>query len=203
MAALTKTTQTDLISNQHIAANSVVVGEAFDMSTKLGGLVFARFGRRVVTVATTAGVNIRIEASRATSGHNSWFPLAVFTSAIAATTSQATHGSDIAADTTTLTMTGTNVLIAGDVVYIQNNTTPALSEWARVRSPLVASASPILEDGVVSIIPASSVIFRSAEIYSPVSIPEGVMRIRAVADGAMFSMAFAVHVSLHTIDSII
>lgn len=198
MAVLTKTVQTALLTIQSVAASSVAISSPFDMSSKLGGMVSVRFGRRAVSAAS-AGANIRIEASHATSGDNSWYPLAIFTSAFAAVEGEALTGT-VNAGQKVLTLASTTNLVAGDVIFI-DNTTIANSEWGRIKS-ISANTSVTLEDDLVNA-QTSSTIYDAAEIYSPVSIPEGVMRIRAVDDGSLFTYAHAINVNLMTIDSIV
>ena len=161
-------------------------------------MVHARFGRRAVTAAG-AGANIRIEVSRATTGNNTWFPLATFTSDFALAEGEAVSGT-VAAGATVITVVSTTNLVAGDIIFIDNGTI-ANSEWARIKS-IVANVSVTIEDALVNA-QTGSTLYDLAEIYSPVSIPEGVMRIRAVDDGSLFTQAHAVEVSLMTIDAIV
>ena len=51
MATHAKTNQGDLLALQSVAASSVVVGSARDVSTALGGMCYARIGRRSATAA--------------------------------------------------------------------------------------------------------------------------------------------------------
>lgn len=198
MASFTKTIQAALLALQSVAASSVVVGSAFDMSGKIGGMVQVRFGRRATTAAG-AGANIRIEVSKAAAGDNSWFPLAIFTSAFAATNSQPITTTSNAAQNV-LTMTTTTNMAIGDVVFIDNGTI-GNSEWARIKA-VSAAASVTIEDNLVNNQANTTPVYRAAEIYPPVAIPEGVYRIRAVADGSLFTQAWAVEVTLTTVDSI-
>ena len=198
MATFTKTVQTALLAIQSVAASSVAISAAFDMSTRMGGMLSCRFGRRAVTAAG-AGVNIRLEASRSTAGDNSWLPFAVFTSAFAVCEGEAVSGT-VAAGQNVVTVASTVNLVAGDVIFI-DNTVIGNSEWGRIRA-VAANVSVTLEDNLVNA-QTGSTLYDTAEIYSPVSIPEGVMRIRAVADGSLFTQAFAVEVALMTIDGIV
>ena len=197
MATFTKTVQTALLAIQSVAASSVVISSAFDMSTKLGGIVYVRFGRRAAT-ATSFGANIRIEASHAASGDNSWYPLTVFTSTIAAVEAEAVSGT-VNAGTNVITVASTTNLAAGDIIFI-NNSTIENSEWARIKS-IVTNTSVTIEDNLVNA-QTGSTIYDGAEIFSPVVIPEGVMRIRVVVDGSVFTQAHAINVNLMTIDYI-
>jgi len=197
MATFTKTVQTALLAIQSVAASSVAISSAFDMSTKLGGIVSVRFGR-IAATAAGAGANIRIEASSATSGENTWYPLAIFTSTFAAVEGEAVSGT-VASGQNVVTVASTTNLTIGDVIFIEN-TTIANSEWGRIKS-ISTNTSVTLEDNLVNAQTNSS-LFDAAEIYSPVSIPEGVMRIRVVDDGSLFTQAHAINVNLMTIDGI-
>ena len=64
-SSYTKTAGGTLLALQSVAASSVVVGSAVDVSSKLGGLAFVRFGRRA---ATAAGVR-RGASDRHALGH--------------------------------------------------------------------------------------------------------------------------------------
>ena len=197
MATFTKSVQTALLANQSVAASSVVISAAFDMSTKLGGMVFVRFGRRS-NAAAGAGANIRIEASHATSGDNSWYPLAIFTTAFAACEGETVTGT-VAAGQKVITVASTTNLTAGDLIFLDNGTI-ANSEWHRIKS-IVGNTSVTVEDDLVNA-QTGAIIVDAAEIFAPVSIPEAVMRIRVVDDGSLFTQAHAINANLTTIDGI-
>ena len=198
MARLKKTNGQTLFALASTAASSVSLGTAVDVSTALGGLVYVRFGRRSATAAG-AGVNIRLEASHSASADNSWFPFATFTTAFAACEAEAVTGT-VAAGATTITCASTTNLAAGDVIFIDNGTI-GNSEWARIKS-IVAATSVTVEDALVNAA-TSCTMYDSAEIYAPVAIPEGAMRIRCVVDGSLFTQAFAVQALYSTIDYIL
>ena len=169
------------------AASSVAISSALDVSTAMGGLVYCRFGRRAVTAAG-AGVNIRLEASHATSGDNSWFPFAQYVSAFAACEGEAVNGT-CAAGQNVVPVASTTNLVVGDLIYI-DNTTIGNSEWGRIKS-ISANVSVTLEDNLVNA-QTGSTLYDLAEIYTPAAIPEGAVRIRLVADGSRFTQAFAI-----------
>ena len=197
MATYSKTVQTALLALQSVASQSVAAGSASDVSGKLGGLAHARFGRRSASAAG-ASVNIRLESSSKTSGDNSWFPFAQFSSNFAATASQAVSGT-VNSGTNVITVASTTNLPVGTVVFIDNGTM-ANGEFGRVKS-LVTNTSITIEDNLVNA-QTSSTIYTGAEIYSPVSIPPEAVRVRAVADGSLFTQAFAVEVNLLTVDGL-
>jgi len=197
MATFTKSVQTALLAIQSVAAASVVISAAFDMSTKLGGMVFVRYGRRIAAHTLTSA-NIRIEASHATSGDNSWYPLAIFTTAFAACEGEAVTGT-VAAGQKVITVASTTNLTIGDLIFI-DNTTIANSEWHRITS-IVGNTSVTVEDNLVNA-QTGATLYDAAEIFAPVSIPEAVMRIRVVDDAASLTQAHAINVNLTTIDGI-
>lgn len=177
------------------AASSIAKSAAVDLSGKMGGAVYVRFGRRSATAAG-AGVNIRLEASFASAGDNSWFPFGQFTTNFAACESEAVSGT-VASGTDTITVASTTNLAAGDLVYI-DNTTIANSEWGRVRA-ITSNTNIKIEDNLVNA-QTGATIYDSAEIYPPVQIPPGIARMRAVLDGSLFTQAFAAEIRYTTID---
>lgn len=196
MATFSKTNGT-LFTLASTAASTVAISSALDVSTKMGGLVYARFGRRSATAAG-AGVNIRLEASMASSGDNSWFPFAVFTTAFAACEAEAVSGT-VGSGTNVITVAATTNLAAGDLIFIDNGTI-GNSEWGRIKS-IVAATSVTIEDNLVNA-QTGATLYDTAEIYAPVSIPEGAYRIRAVVDGSLFTQAFACEIRYTTTDGI-
>ena len=197
MASLTKTGSQTLLALQSVAASSVAVGAAFDVSTKLGGIILVRFGRRSATAAG-AGVNIRLEMSYASAGtSNTWFTFATLTTAFAAVNSQ-TLGT-VASGQNVLSMAATAGITVGNVVLIDNSTVAQI-EWGRVKA-VSANVSATIEDNLVNT-QTGFIIYNGAEIYNPVAIPEAALSIRCVADGSLFTQAFAVEARVTTIDTI-
>lgn len=179
------------------AASSVALATPLDVSTKLGGLLYVRFGRRSATAAG-AGVNIRLEASHHASLDNSWYPFFNWTTAFAACEAEAVSGT-VNAGTNVITVASTTNLVAGGLIFIDNGTI-VNSEWGRIKS-IVASTSVTIEDNLVNA-QTGATLYNSAEIYPPVEIPAGAMRIRAVLDGSLFTQAFACEIRYSSIDSI-
>lgn len=197
MATFSKTANQTLLALQSVAASSVVVGTPVDVSNKMGGLVYARFGRRSATAAG-ASANIRIEASFATSGDNNWFPLAIFSTNFAAVEAEAVSGT-VNAGTNVITVASTTNLTAGTIVFIDNSTI-GNSEWGRIRT-FSTNVSVTIEDNLVNA-QTGATMYAGAEIFPPVPIPEGALRIRGVADCSQFTQASAVQMIYSTIDGI-
>lgn len=191
-----KTGDLDLISLQDVAGSGYVVGSAVDLTGKEMGMVYARFGRRSASAAG-AGCNIRIEASFKTSGDNSWFPLATFTSQFAACEGEAVSGTCNSGQKVIGAASTTN-LTAGDIIFISNST-PANSEWARIAS-VVTNTSVTVEDNLINA-QTGSTMYDTAEIFAPIPVPKQVLRLRAVVDGTSFTQNFSVQVKYSTVES--
>ena len=197
MATFSKTNNQTLFTLASTAASTVAISSAISTTTLLGGLIYCRFGRRAATAAG-AGVNIRLEASSASSGDNTWFPFAIFTTAFAACEAEAVSGT-VNSGTNVITVASTTNLTAGDIIFIDNSTI-GNSEWGRIKS-IVSNTSVTIEDNLVNA-QTGSTMYDSAEIYPPVAIPDGVCRIRCVVDGSSFTQAFAFEAKYSTIDGI-
>lgn len=196
MSTFSKTLGT-LYALASTAASSVSLGTPLDVSSKMGGLVYVRFGRRAAAAAG-AGCNIRLEASHSASADNSWYPFAIFTTAFAAAEAEAVSGT-VAAGATTITVASTTNLAAGDIIFIDNGTI-ANAEFARIKS-VTGAPAVVVEDPLVNAATGLT-FYDSAEIFAPVAIPEGAYRIRLVVDASLFTQACAVEARYSTIDGI-
>lgn len=192
-----KTQGTSILALQSVAASSVLISSAIDVSGKLEATIYIHFGRRNATAAG-AGVNIRVEASAKSSGDGHWFPLASISTAFAACEAEAVSGT-VASGTNVIMVASTTNLAAGDIIYI-DNTTIANSEWGRVKS-IVTNTSITIEDNLVNA-QTGATLYDSAEMYA-LTFTEllSIGRIRVVADGSLFTQAFAIEVEMTTADS--
>jgi len=197
MATITKTQGTSLLALQSLASNSVAVGSAADVSTKLAATVFIHFGRRAAT-ALTEGVEFRIEASAKSSLDGYWWPLATFKTAIATSETEAVSGT-VSAGTNVITVASTTNLVAGDIIYIDNGTI-GNSEWGRIKS-IVTNTSVTIEDNLLNA-QTGATIYDQAEMFVAQIDLTAVGRIRVVADGRNTGQAVAVEALMVTGDSI-
>src|SRR5438128_1315695 len=115
-----KTIGSSLLTLQSIAANSVIISGAIDVSTKYAAFIGIHFGRRTAS-ALTAGAKMRVEGSVKSSGDGFWFPLVEFQSMVAAAEAEAVSGT-VGAGTNVITVASTTNLTAGDLIYIDNPT---------------------------------------------------------------------------------
>lgn len=194
----TKTQNATVFTLASTAASSVAISSAVDVSTIWGASFFIRFGRRSATAAG-AGVNIRIEGSFASSGDNTWIPLAIFTTNFAACEAEAVSGT-VNSGTNVITVASTTNLTAGDIIYIDNGTI-ANSEWARIKS-ISANVSVTIEDNLVNA-QTGATIYDSAEMYVAQLDLSSIGRVRVVVDGSLFTQANTVEVKMVTLSSIV
>lgn len=194
----TKTQNVTVFTLASTAASSVAISSDVDVSTIWGASFFIRFGRRSASAAG-AGVNIRIEGSFASSGNNTWIPLAVFTTNFAACEAEAVSGT-VNSGTNVITVASTTNLTAGDIIYIDNGTI-ANSEWARIKS-ISANVSVTIEDNLVNA-QTGATIYDSAEMYVAQLDLSSIGRIRVVVDGSLFTQANTVEVKMVTLSSIV
>ena len=158
-------------------------GSEIDVSTYVGGLCQVRFGRGSATAAG-AGAVLSVQSSLTASGSD-WGTFAQFVTAFGACTSLAVTGTTNAGQAVILMSTTTGIAV-GASVFIENPT-PANSEWGIVVS--VNAGVSITIDRNLDNAQTSSTVRTLAEVYNPVEIPLGVMRLRFVHDNSVFTQA--------------
>jgi hypothetical protein len=197
MAALTKTQGTSLLSLQSVAASSVAVSSAVDVSTKFAATVFIHFGRRSASSAGAPAV-LRVEASAKSSGEGHWYPVCSLYTDYAAVESEAVSGT-VNASQNVITVASTTNLAAGDIIYIDNGTI-ANSEWGRIKS-IVANTSVTIEDNLVNA-QTGATLYDGAQMFVVQLDLSAIGRIRLVDDGSSFTQAHAVEAHIVTSDSL-
>lgn len=197
---LTKTDGTSVLALQSVTASSVVISSTGgSVTTKFAASLMIHFGRRIATAAG-AGVNLRVEGSAKASGDGFWFPLAQFQTDFVAATAQATTGTNSAGQKV-VGMAATAGFVPGQIVYI-DNTTIANSEWGRIKS-VVLNTSITLEDNLNFAQSAgAATVYNKAEMYCAQLDLTAITRLRLVADGSLFTQAFAIEAFLVSGDSL-
>lgn len=188
-----RNTETTLLTLQEIASGGVVVGTAREVPiTVTDCKIHIRFGRRAAT-ALTAAINFRIEVSPDMTG-NRWNPVSVLSTQLGSSVADQIVNGTVAAGATVITMTATAGFVAGDVIFCEH-TTPANSEWGRIKS-ISANVSVTIEEALANA-QTGATVYDQAEIYAPVHVNlRGVRRIRVVADGSGGGQAFAVEATM-------
>lgn len=197
-SSLNKTGDQTIFALASIAASTVTVGSETALATQDGGLLHVYAGRRAATAAG-AVANIRIEGSyKAAGGVGTWNPLAILAFDFAACEAEAVSGT-VGSGTNVITVASTTNLTAGDVIFIDNGTI-ANSEWHRIKS-IVSNTSVTTEENLANA-QTGSTLYDSAAIFNLIQIPRGIVRLRIVADGSLFTQAWALFAKLVTVDSI-
>lgn len=200
MATFTKTVVSDSITLQSVAEYGVVVGTAINVSSKIGGKVSIRFGRRTSSSGDNP-VNIRVEISSKTSGDNSWYPIATFNTGYAVATVQSANGENPEGQKHIETYGGGFAI--GEIVYFDMDYYPYNvldGMWGRVKADNYTNFD--VEENLVVAVADGMPICGKAEIFPDVEIPLGALRIRVVSDGSKFKQAYAIQAQVITIDSI-
>lgn len=192
-----------LILQKLTAAPRVVISDVLNVSTAFAAGLYIRLGR-TTSSAFTASVNIRIEASPASSGNTHWHQLQPqFVSALGSSVAaQALTVASLVGDKT-LSMAATTNFAVGDIVYIDDTVDITKSEFGRVAS--VASGSSItLEEGLTyAHAVTTTTVYDQAEIYYAQIDCQDKGRIRIVIDGSGAAQNFAVDAMAITEDSIV
>jgi hypothetical protein len=176
-SSLTKIVGTEVLAPQTVAAATTVISAAIDVSTILEGILEMRVGRNA-EAALTVGLKFRVEGSW-DAGDGFWVALATFQSAVVAAASEALTANPCAAGVTTLLCAATTGFAVGDYCSILN-TTPANSEFVRVKGLQAGTVALLIEEGTIKV-QTGSTVYNKAEGYV-CQIPSGLSRIRVVVD---------------------
>jgi hypothetical protein len=178
-SSLTKTVGTSVLAMQTVAAATVVIGSAIDVSTILEGILGIRCGRNQ-EAALTVGVKFRVEGSYA-AGQGYWEVIGgcTFQSAIAAAASEALTANPCSAGITTLLGASTSGFTAPCYCSILN-TTPANSEFVRVKALQAGTVAFLIEEATINV-QTGATIYNQAESFQ-CGIPAGYSRVRVVVD---------------------
>lgn len=198
MAIINKTDAQQVLDTQEIAGSSQVKAALPAVNTKLAALLQLWFGR-CADASGVVGVTFRLEVSSEPSGDGFWSPVYRHVTDFVAADPEAVSGT-AAAGQPTLNVASTTGFAVGQVVFIRN-TTPANSEWGRIKS-MVANTSITLEDNLL-FAQTGSTIRNRAEIPNAIALDlTPIKRLRLVVDGSQFTQLFAVRARLVTGDSI-
>lgn len=190
--------KTELLELQEIASGGVVIGTAKGLMPGASAAeIRVRFGRRAAA-ALTASINFRIETSPDSSG-STWDTVRTLSTQPGDSVADQIVNGTVAAGATVITLADTTGFVIGDTIFIEN-TTPANSEWARIKA-VSGGVSVTIEEGLAKA-QTGSTVFDQAELYTPFAVNLKPLvkgnnpgsdfgRIRVVADGAGGGQAFA------------
>lgn len=174
---LTKTAGTSLLTHQAVTHPDTVRGSAVDVSTKIGATVFIYHASVEAAANTNPGV-FRIEGSAVASGDEDWTPLYQMTATVSTADTEAMTATEPAGETV-LACASTTGFLAYDLLYIQDTTTLADSEWARCQE-IVTNTSINLVDGLTTGKDNADVIWNDADMWAIYIDLSAITRIRVV-----------------------
>lgn len=173
-----KTAGTAVLSHQAVTHPDTVKGSAQDVSTKVGRATIICFHGLVEATANTNGGSFYVQVSGSGSGDEDWATVAQFTAAAVTAATEAMTATEPAAETV-LAVASTTGFAAGNMLYIQDTTTVADSEWGQCQE-IVTNTSINLIDGLTNQKDSADVIWNEAEIFVCTVDLMGVTRLRVV-----------------------
>jgi hypothetical protein len=194
----TKTVQTALIAWQDIASAAQVISSAFNGASIWAAAVAIRIARRTGTAFTAGWPNIRLEASFATSGNNTWIPLYTYQPLVGASIVNTTLNGAITANASTFVVTATTNMAIGDLLFLGD---PSTANYEIVRIKSISGTTITPEENVVNAHATAALVTDQAEVVFPLLDLSTYVRLRCVADNAGSGQAISVEVQLITFDS--
>lgn len=172
----TETIQTDLLTAQTIAASTNVLSSTVSVVGVKQALIQIYHSRAATAAFGTNGTEYRIEVSAASSGNDSWNPIAsvLCASAVAAS---AAASSNCAAGTTLVTITSGTAMPSNDWICFTSGTI----EWVRSTTATGTASFNVLDATTYGHESATG-IFGSAEKFALTLNLEAVTRMRAVVN---------------------
>lgn len=176
MANITKSYAVAL-AHQAVAHPATVVGSALDVSTKLG-MTLILFHASVEAAANTNPGKFLVQISGAESGNEDWQTIQVFDATISTADTEAMTATEPIGETA-LAVAATAGFVANDILYIQDVSVVADSEWARCRE-IITDTTIDLVDGLTNAKDSSDVIWNDADIWTCSLDLTSVGRVRVV-----------------------
>ena len=177
MANISKTQGIAILAHQAVTHPNTVVGSAQDVTTKLAATIML-FHASVEAAANTNPGKFLIQVSGSASGNEDWVTVLVFDATISTADTEAMTATEPAAETV-LVVAATAGFVSNDIVYIQDTTTPADSEWGRCQE-IVTDTSINLVDGLTNEKDSADVIWNDADIFVATLDLTAIGRVRTV-----------------------
>jgi len=177
MATISKTQGIAILAHQSVTHPATVVGSAQDVTTKLAATIML-FHASVEAAANTNPGKFLVQVSGSASGNEDWVTVAEFDATISTADTEAMIAIEPAAETV-LAVAATAGFVANDILYIQDTTTPADSEWARCQE-IDTDTSINLVDGLTNEKDYADVIWNDADIFVATLDLTAIGRVRVV-----------------------
>lgn len=163
MASPSKTQGIDILSHQLVTHPSSVYGSVQDVSTKFAATIFMYAGF-IQSASNSDPGSFIIQFSAASSGNEDWVDIAKFTIGETGTPEIENLTATEAAGETVLAVASTAGFAVLDNIYIEDVSTLANSEWAKIQE-IDSNVSVTLTDGLTVGKDTSDNIYGSAERF--------------------------------------
>jgi hypothetical protein len=182
-----------------VTTGNNLLSSALNCASKFAVSVFIYLGRQSGTAFSAGWPNIRITASAASSGNDSWIPLATFRMAEGASIANTTLTAPVLAGDLTVPVAATTNIAVGDLIFLG-----ALSSanWEIVRVSGVIANTLILEEPCTYAHANGSQVTDQAEIAVYSFDLMSYARIRAEMDNCAGGQTVAIRVLAITGDSV-
>lgn len=197
-------TITTIQSVAQVAAGGLLAIALPDVSTKMAGILGIRIGRMSASPFKEP-VNMRLEWAAHYANSSMWFPVPGFDYDTSDDFNESVPGlmsgtAAASAAQAVIGLTNTGAAEPQDMVYIDNPTTPAQSQFGRIKA-VTRDTSITLDDILLYAVTTSCVVYRGAEALSQQIDFSTFQRLRLVIDGTRAGQPFAVDSYLITADS--
>lgn len=162
MANITKTQGTSVLTHQAVTHPDTVKGSAQAVTTALAATIVC-YHASVEAVANTNSGKFLVQVAASSSGDEDWATIAEFTTTVSTADTEAMTATEPVGETV-LACASTTGFVAGDLLYIQDTTTLADSEWARCQE-IVTNVSINLNDGLTVQKDSADVIWNDADVF--------------------------------------
>ena len=187
----TKAIESPFLAWQDIANATQVISADLDCTTISVLAVAIRLGRGTGTGFTAGWPNVRIEASFAISGNNSWIPLYIFQPMTGANVASTTLNGAVSAGASSFIVTSATNISTGDILFL-GDASPANYELVRVKGTSGTSITP--EDLIVHSHTTGALVTDQASMIYPAFDLSPYLRARVVADNANSGQAIRLEV---------
>jgi len=177
MATISKTADIAILAHQAVTHPATVVGSAQDVSTKLAATILL-YHASVEAAANTNPGKFLVQVSGSASGNEDWVTIYQYDATISTADTEAMTATEPVAETV-LVVAATAGFIANDILYIQDTTTAADSEWGRCQE-IVTDTSINLVDGLTTEKDSSDVIWNDADLFTCQIDLTAITRVRVV-----------------------
>lgn len=177
MADITQSATQTIISHQALTHPNMLEGTPVAVATYLSGVITVRIAN-VETTANATGVMVWIQGSFETSGDDAWFDLVTFDGSTTAAETEAMTATEPVAETVMACASTTNLTVS-DLIYLQDASVVADSEWHKIVK-VVTNTSITIAYGLANEKDSSDFIWTEADVFTAWINCEGLKRVNVL-----------------------